>query len=87
VNQLRNQRPHKSGPPPKLTLEQRRERSEVGAQWSSSQGYWIGWLWDGLIVTTFEYRTTRSRALDDAWKHYDRLFHAEEPARRWAPAA
>jgi hypothetical protein len=46
---------------------------------------WIGWLWDGRQTIMFDHRSTRELALKDAWDHYDRLFHPEEPKKRWTP--
>jgi len=69
--------------PANLTKSQRMAAAVRGAQYSSSLGQWIGFLFDGLNVTVFDPRTTRARALDDAHRHYDRVFHEQQPGRLW----
>ena len=83
---LRNKRPDKPEgmKPANLTKSQRMEMSVCGAQWSESMGQWLGFLFDGRVVTMFEGRTTRARALEDAHAHYQRIFHEERATKRWS---
>jgi hypothetical protein len=82
---LRDQRPKRTKPA-KLTRDQRIAISVRGAQYSPTLGQWIGFLFTGVDVITFEPRTNRARALQDAHAHYDRIFHEERPGRRWSPS-
>ncbi len=82
---LRDHRPTPDGPR-LMTKDERRSRVIRGAQWSESQGVWLGFLFDGYHVTMFDGRTTRERALKDASDHMGRIFSEELPRRRWKPA-
>lgn len=66
-----------------LTLEQRKERSVAGAQYSPTLDRWIGFLFDGNYTTTFDPRTNRARALRDAQDHKERIFSEERAKVRW----
>ena len=66
-----------------LSLERRRELCIRGAQYSATLERWIGFLFDGNYTTTFDPRTNRARALQDAHDHFERIFNPERPKRRW----
>lgn len=56
---------------------------QATAQYSPTLKLWIGSLWDGEHLHTFEPRRTRDRALQDAWQHRERILNPQEATQLW----
>jgi hypothetical protein len=62
-----------------------RSKAFVGANYSNVLGKWVGFIWDGSLMQTFDPRTTRERALQDGRDHMERIFNPEAPLEHWTP--